>query len=430
MCARCVSIIACLLLAQPVFGQGFVLSGTGAANSSMGGAATAAPIDAVGALNWNPATISGLPQSRVDLNVELVHNRNTVNSGILVGTPGELSGHSESNAGVWALPAIGVVYKPENSRVTYGLGMNAIGGFFVNFPGSATNPIFTPPPPAGVGFGPAYTRLGILQFAPTLSFQLTDRLSIGVAPTINVADVQGNPFPFTMPDDANGDMFFTYPDGRGNRNIWGGGIQAGIYYASPGGLNLGASIKSPQWFERLEINSADETGLGREITTQIEYPMMVSVGAAYTGIKDVLLAVDVRYVDFGSTQGFGEAPTLTPTGALRGLGWESVWIVCSGVKFQLTDRVSVQAGYSFNQNPVPDHLATFNVLAPAIYQHILNLGTSVQLTKSLVGTLTWVHAFDNTIEGPYLTPMGAVPLSRVAVAQEIDTLVLGLSVLF
>jgi hypothetical protein len=42
-----------------------------------------------------------------------------------------------------------------------------------------------------------------------------------------------------------------------------------------------------------------------------------------------------------------------------------------------------------------------------------------------------VHAFDHTIAGPLIAPPGVpVPLSRVAISQEIDALVLGLSVLF
>src|SRR5262245_7113922 len=90
------------------FGQGFVLPGLGPINRSMGGAATAAPLDAVGALNWNPATISGLSQSRVDIGVEAIYNRNTVQTSLFRGTPGEITGESESDVGVWALPAIGI----------------------------------------------------------------------------------------------------------------------------------------------------------------------------------------------------------------------------------------------------------------------------------------------------------------------------------
>jgi long-chain fatty acid transport protein len=412
------------------FGQGFVLPGVGPINRSMGGAATAAPLDATGAINWNPATLSGLPQSRVDIGVDVIFNRNTVNSAFLRDTPGELIGSTDSAAGVWALPAIGIAYKPQESPWAYGLGISAIGGFSVNYPGSATNPIFTPPPPNGVGFGPAYTRLGILQLAPTVAYQLTDRLSVGFAPTISIADAQASPFPFASPDDANGDTFFTYPPATGSKNVWGLGAQGGLFYEGPAGVNLGVSVRSPVWFQRFQMNSRNELGVGQEVTTQLNYPMIVSMGAAYTGIKDVLLALDVRYVDFASTQAFGEPAITTPTGALRGLGWESVWLVAGGVQLKLTDTISVRAGYSYNQNPIQERLVFYNVFAPAIYQHVFNLGASIQLSESIVASLTWVHGFDNTIDGPYLSPMGAVPFSRVSLNQEIDTAVFGLSILF
>jgi long-chain fatty acid transport protein len=234
------------------------------------------------------------------------------------------------------------------------------------------------------------------------------------------------PFPFDAPNPPG-----IYPQGTGNRNVWGLGAQAGLYYETDSGVNLGASIKSPQWFERLEVNSTDANGFGRELTTQFEYPMIISLGAAYDAIDNVLLAVDLRYIDFDSTQLFGEPAEFKPTGALRGLGWESVWILCLGGQWQVTDRLALRAGYSYNQNPIPDRVTMFNVLAPSVYQNVINFGGSYQLTESLVGSLTYVHAFDHSITGPLIAPPGIpVPASRVAASQTIDALVMGLSVLF
>src|SRR5690242_5787135 len=53
--------------------MGVILSGAGAVNRSMAGASTAAPIDASGALYWNPASISGLPGSSLDIGVEMLY---------------------------------------------------------------------------------------------------------------------------------------------------------------------------------------------------------------------------------------------------------------------------------------------------------------------------------------------------------------------
>ena len=107
------------------------------------------------------------------------------------------------------------------------------------------NPIFFPQP---MGFGPSYTRLGFLQIAPTVAWEITDRVSIGFSPTINVADAQASPFPFA-PTNAD----FSYSPATGNRSVWGIGAQAGIFYESPDGVNLGFSIKSPQWFSRFKF---------------------------------------------------------------------------------------------------------------------------------------------------------------------------------
>src|ERR1700676_87394 len=43
------------------------LSGAGGANRAMGGASTAAPLSASGALYWNPATLSGLDRSELEV---------------------------------------------------------------------------------------------------------------------------------------------------------------------------------------------------------------------------------------------------------------------------------------------------------------------------------------------------------------------------
>lgn len=417
------ALLAVQCVATNGFGQGFVMPAVGPINRSMGGAATAAPLDAIGALNWNPATISGLSQSRMDIGVDTLYNRNTVHSGLFIGTPGEISGTSDSDVGVWTLPSIGVVYKPQDSDWTYGLGITAIGGFATNYAASSSNPLFMPPP---VGFGHMYSRLCVMQLAPTLSYQITDRLAVGFGPTIDIADAQVVPFPFDAPNPPG-----IYPGATGNRNVWGLGAQAGLYYETDSGVNLGASIKSPQWFERLEVNSTDANGFGRELTTQFEYPMIISLGAAYDAIDNVLLAVDLRYIDFDSTQLFGEPAEFKPTGALRGLGWESVWLLCIGGQWQVTERLALRAGYSYNQNPIPDRLSMFNVLAPSVYQNVINFGGSLKLTESLVGSLTYVHAFDHTISGPFIAPPGIpVPASRVAISETIDALVLGLSVLF
>src|SRR5258708_2081836 len=100
-------LLIALIFQTTAFGQfGATLTGVGPIIRSMGGAATAAPLDTLGALMWNPATITALPNS-TDFGLELLlpHSKlaSTVNGGSLAPgfPPVTLSGSSQSSSGVF-----------------------------------------------------------------------------------------------------------------------------------------------------------------------------------------------------------------------------------------------------------------------------------------------------------------------------------------
>ena len=96
--------------------------------------------------------------------------------------------------------------------------------------------------------------------------------------------------------------------GTGTRFAWGGGFQLGAYYMSDYHWNFGLSFKSPQWFEPLRYNSNDVQGNPVQETVNAGLPLMVGLGAAYSGFDRWLYAVDVRYFDFAN------APRSAPRG--------------------------------------------------------------------------------------------------------------------
>src|SRR5262245_30655415 len=61
------AVAVALLAPTVVSAQGVYLPGGGAAHVSMGGASSATPIDAIGALYWNPAAIGRLGRSEVEI---------------------------------------------------------------------------------------------------------------------------------------------------------------------------------------------------------------------------------------------------------------------------------------------------------------------------------------------------------------------------
>ena len=406
-----------LLIAGTAHAQGILLSGVGPVNRAMGGAATAAPIEAAGALHWNPASISGLPSSEVTFSMELLLANTEVSSSAF-----GVSGSTSGEAGATPIPVVALVHKPCNSRWTFGLGMYGIAGFRVNYAASpdGSNPILGPPPAdGGVGLGKVFSEAEVLQIAPTISYALTDRLSFGVSPTVTMARVATDPLVMAAPDPGTGTPF----SGRGTRWAWGGGVQVGVYYIGPRGWSWGASVKSPQWFEDFRFKTED----GGVAKLDIDFPMIVSLGGSYTGWDRWLLAVDVRFFDYKNVQGFGNEG-FAPDTSVRGLGWSSIMSVHTGVQYELTPCMHLRAGYVFQQNPISNADSIYNVASPLTIQHVLSVGGSYQLNRNLIASIAYIRGMQNEITGPYVTPAGAIPDGSVTNKTSADALTFGFTV--
>ena len=427
------SVLLAVICQNAAFGQfGATLSGIGPINRSMGGAATAAPLDTLGALQWNPATITALP-STADLALEILVPQARLSSTVNAGSlgpgfpPAQLSGSDRSNSGVFPLPAFGMVYQPEESPVSFGLGVMAVSGFGVNFPGSTTNPILTAPPPHGLGVGPIYTQYQVMQVIPTLAYRVTEKLSVGFSPIIDLAGLSANPGFLAAPDAAGGSGFATYPPLTNGQFQWGAGFQFGVFYVTEQNWNFGASFKSTQWFQSFEYNSRDQTGAPRAVKVGVDAPMIISLGTAYTGFERTLIAVDARYLDYSNTKGFSHSG-FAPTGAVAGLGWDSIFALSAGTQYQLTDALSVRMGYSYSTNPISNDKTFFNITSPLVIQHGLSVGASYNLTARLKLSLAYAHFFENSSSGPLISPaFGAIPGTNVTARAAADTVSAGAS---
>lgn len=390
-----------------VYAQGIISPGAGAMHRSMGGASTAQAADALGALFWNPATISGLPQSEAIIGAELLIPDANVGSTIPAnalgpfGPPTTLSGTTHSQSGVVPITGIGVVYRPAESPMTFGLGVVTLAAGGVNFPGDANNPILAPtgpfngPGPANPSLilGPQASAAQILSIIPSASYQASERLAFGFSPMIDVALASFDPATFAGAQDANGDGQFSFPSATHSHAFWGGGFRFGGTYRVTDSLVAGFSYTSPQWFETWTFNSKTETGQALRVQTPFMLPMIYSLGLSYGALDSLLFNVDVRYLDYANTQMLGQLPRD------GGAGWKSIWAVASGARYQLMPGASVQLGYIYNQNPIPDNFALLNMQLPCLTQHTLSAGLFSQLNESIGLSLAYVHGFKNTITG-------------------------------
>lgn len=414
------------MLASVGFAQGILVSATGPVNRSMGGAATAAPLESMGSLFWNPASITALPEDELSLGLAGVLPVLRTDSSIA----GFGSGSSAAEPGVTPLVNIGWIHRPEDSSVTYGFGLFSAAGFRTNFPASVSNPVFTPQSNApGVpgGLGQVYTEAAFIQLIPTAAWQITDTVSVGIGPTLTIGDLLIDPFVFDAPDDADGSSAPRYSSGIGARTHFGGGFQAGVYYENQQGLHLGFTFKSPQWMEKFSYNSTDELGRPKSVESKLDLPMVLSWGAAWSGWDRFVFAADARYYDYGNTDGFAESG-YRADGSVAGLGWQSIAAVATGVQFEASEDLFLRMGYTFNENPIPNSQTFFNIGAPLIYQHEFHVGGSYRLSKQIWLNVAYTYYLENDTSGPIVTPAGAIPGSNVTNRSTVHIADVGLTV--
>ena len=83
---------------------GHIMQGIGAHNMSMGGAATAQPLDISGTLNWNPAGISAFDKKIFSANAGFFFSSPELSS-----TYGPMSGTTKDDRGVSVMPTLAIV---------------------------------------------------------------------------------------------------------------------------------------------------------------------------------------------------------------------------------------------------------------------------------------------------------------------------------
>lgn len=408
----------------PASGQGIISAGAGPINRAMAGASTAAPVD-FGASYWNPATLSFLDRDETLVGSELlipsIHYTGILPAGAIRGILPTTTrqGTTRSDSGVGSNLAVGSSFKiTPDSPLTLGLGIFGVAGGSVNFAGSYNTPTLAPrQPPSFFGLGPIYANLALLQIKPMMSYRIGERLAVAAAPVITTGTVQFNPA-FFAPGPADQYGIATFPPATNARPFWGGGFELGLLFEATESWNFGFSYKSPIWQERWSYNSQNPNLSPRRISALATMPAIYSWGVAYKGIEGLLLDVDFRYFDYANAALWGDS--------LRngGLNWSSIFAVAVGGQYQLTERMTVRAGYLFNQNPINQVQTLFNIQAPGFIQHTLSLGTSFRINDNVMLSAAWVHAFRNQIEGP----IGQIPGSIARMDAQVDSIVAGLTI--
>lgn len=296
------------------------------------------------------------------------------------------------------IPSMGLVYK-DRGALTYGFTALGIGGFSVDYPAVSTaacpncNPLSVPQ--SAGGFGAIYANYQLLQMTPSVAYRIAPNWSIGAGLNIDWSSLAVNPFP-AYQRNASG-----YPNAEQTATAWGWGFTVGTTYKPAKNIELGFSIKSPQWFQNYRWNSVypDGTPTPTPVQFRLDYPMILGGGLSYKPIPQWMLAADLRWINYSKTKGFGDSG-FDSTGRVKGFGWKDIWTIGLGTQYQVTPRLALRAGYNYGQNPISAEQQFFNVFAPAIVRHHASVGAGYQLMSDMVLNADYYHAFAATESGP------------------------------
>ncbi len=448
------------------YGQtGHLMGGIGSINTSMGGAATGQPLDISGAIQWNPASISTFNSTILNVDMGLFFASPTLSSSIppdmmYAGSPA-VSGTTDDEKGVSPLPSAAMLWGNPDSKFTYAFSVFGVSGFGVDFPQETNlpvddagnpNPQWDPNdsnpityPQSMNGFGHIKSNYMLMQIGFTVAYQLSEQLSIGLAPTFNYASLELAPNPTTNPDMSKG-----YPVAQ-QTSTTGLGGQVGIFYDSKKGFKAGISYKTEQNLSPLEFtNTYLDGSAAPDNEYDMDFPAIFSLGVGYSN-QSFDFALDYRMVDYENTNGFSQKGWVIgdsgyPTGAVKGFGWKNMTVISAGIQYKGIEKLPIRIGYTYSTNPIDDELAFFSVSAPAVVTNSFQFGFTYEAAKKININAVYQHgssgdATQGTMMSPVPTayggpwdaqtnPLGKIPGTEVSYEMSTDLIMIGMTYKF
>ena len=411
------------------------MQGVSTVNMSMGGAATAQPIDISGAIHWNPASISSFDSNSMRFDLGLFFSSPELSStvpefdGMGMPTGNFFSGTTEDDRGLSPLPNLAFVWANPESRHSFGASAFGISGFGVTFPESTTNPINFPQNLGG--FGHVESDYTLLQLGFSYAYELSDKFSIGVQPNFDIATLELMPNPTANPSPLAG-----YPS-TDKATALGFGAQFGLFFDSGTGFKAGASYKTTQSFGDFELDNTYLDGTSSTNDLALDYPAIFSVGVGYSkGMFD--LALDYRLVDYENTDGFSSTGW-TPTFSVAGFGWENINIISAGLQYKGVDRLPLRIGYTYSSNPITEETTFFNIPATAIIKNAFQFGLGYEISdRWVIDGMFHYGTSSGSTSGPIYNPLfigmappyGAIPGSEVSYDMNTSMVMFGISYKF
>jgi long-chain fatty acid transport protein len=366
--------------------NGYFQQGYGIQSQGAGGVGIALPQDGLAAA-INPAG-SVFLGSRFDAGVTwFVPKRSADIAGNAAPVNGRYDGNGKKH---FFMPELGAV-KLIGPHLAAGIAVYGNGGMNTDYERGI--PLF--------GRGEAGVNLEQLFISPNLAWKVSEHHAIGAAVNFGYQRFEAKGL-----GNFDNPVFSSSPGkvtDRGVDTSTGWGVRLGYTGRLTPDFTIGAT-----WASKIKGRFDKYRGLFAD-GGSFDIPENYGIGAAWKITDDLTIAADFNRIMYGKISAVGAPLARFASGQLGaangpGFGWKNISVVKLGAIYDLSDSLSLRAGYNHSGQPVPASETLFNILAPGVVQHHLSTGATLKFGDGSELSIAYTHAPKKTVHGANSIP--------------------------
>ncbi len=364
---------AALVVAAPYAAatNGDHMLGFSALQNGMAGAVVAAPQDAATVL-VNPAGMAELDikDVRFDLGVGFLNPPRKVNG-------------MESDSRLYMMPAGAVAFRV-NDRLSLGAGMGGVSGMGVDFADTS----------AAAGNQAVVTTKQFFKVSPGFAYRVNDRLAVGATVNLNYQSLALSNPAYALPQNQ----------------VFGWGVSAGLVWKFNSQWQMGAA-----WSSKQKMNDFEWNTTAGKFTMGMDAPESFALGLAWRPAPGRLIEADVKQIRFAgvldSVAINRPAGYAGPIPAAINFGWRNQTVFALGLQQDIGDKTQLRIGLNYGRSPIDAEDVNSNLGSLAVVEKHLAVGVSRKLGARVTGSLSYVHAFKNSVSSS-VAPANTIELKQ------------------
>lgn len=369
---------------------GYFMHGYGVKSQGNAGASTASFNDAL-TIASNPSGLSWI-DSRVDVGTTLFNPKRSAEiEGNLAGANGQYNGNGRE---YFVLPEF-AINKKVNDTVALGLAIYGNGGMSTTY---KRNPY------AAFGnTGEAGVDLAQVFISPAVAWRYSENQSIGIATNILYQRFEAKGISGFAPFSSDAQKL----SNQGKDSATGIGVRVGWSAKLNDVVTVGANYSS-----KIEADKFDKyRGLFAQAGS-FDVPESYAIGASFQITPALKILADAQRINYSDVDSVGHPFSLASvmagnafgTEKGQGFGWKDINIYKLGATYQVDPQLTLRAGYSHNDQPIPNDQTFLNILAPGVIQDHLSLGATWSVDQRQELSVAYTYGLKKKIKGNQSIP--------------------------